>query len=82
VFAVECGKGCSVQLPIGDALAGLPQGQWTRLGVHLGCLRTAGADTARLDVPFALRTGAGAKIALARVATGTEFEHKVDCAVR
>ena len=82
VFVVECGKGCSVQLPIGDALARLPQGQWTRLGVHLGCLRTAGADTARLDVPFALRTGAGAKIALARVATGTEFEHKVDCTVR
>ncbi|NZA28645.1 exo 1,3/1,4-beta-D-glucan glucohydrolase [Luteimonas sp. SJ-92] len=77
-----CGPDCVGTLPIGDALAKLPQGEWTRLGVQLKCLRAAGADTARLDMPFALRTGAGARIALSRVAPGTDFDHKVDCATQ
>ncbi|WP_407353140.1 glycoside hydrolase family 3 N-terminal domain-containing protein [Luteimonas sp. R10] len=77
-----CGPDCAGELPIGDALAKLPQGQWTRLGVQLKCLRAAGADTARLDMPFALRTGAGARIALSHVAPGTDFDHKVDCATQ
>ncbi|MDH5824518.1 glycoside hydrolase family 3 N-terminal domain-containing protein [Luteimonas sp. RD2P54] len=79
---VGCGEDCSAELPIGDALAQLPQGEWTRLGVQLKCLRAAGADVARLDMPFALRTGAGARIALSRIAPSTDFEHKVDCATQ
>ncbi len=82
MVVAECGKGCRAELPLGDALAKLPRGQWTRLGVHLGCLRTAGADTSKIDVPFALSTGNGAQIALSRVATGTEFDHKLECTVR
>jgi len=80
-FVADCGKGCSIELPLGDALAKLPAGQWQRLGVHLGCLRTAGIDTGRLDVPFALRSGAGARIALSNVALATEFDQQVDCPI-
>ncbi|HRN62636.1 MAG TPA: glycoside hydrolase family 3 N-terminal domain-containing protein, partial [Luteimonas sp.] len=79
VFVADCGEGCRAELPLGQALAKLPTAQWTRLGVHIGCLRAAGADPGRLDVPFALRTGAGAKIALSQVALATEFDQQLDC---
>ena len=78
----SCGEGCRAALPIGEALSALPRGQWTRLGVQLKCLRVAGGDTGKLDMPFALRTGAGARIALSRVAASTDFDHKVDCPIR
>ena len=67
---------------IGEALAKLPKGEWTRLGVQHKCLRAAGADTGKLDMPFALRTGNGARIALTRVVASTDFDHKVDCAIQ
>ena len=77
-----CGEGCGGELPVGDALAKLPRGEWMRVGVPLECLRAAGVDTGKLDVPFALRMGSGARIALARVAVGNGFEHEVGCAAR
>lgn len=75
-----CGEGCSGEVPVGEALAALPRGEWTRLGVQLKCLRAAGADTSKLDMPFALRSGAGAQIALTRIVASTDFDHKADCA--
>ena len=78
----ESGEGCGGELPVGDALAKLPRGEWMRVGVPLECLRAAGVDTGKLDVPFALRMGSGARIALARVAVGDGFEHEVGCAAR
>lgn len=74
-----CGEGCTGEVEIGPALATLPRGEWTRLAVPLKCLRLQGADTGKLDVPFALRAGAGATLALTRVAASTDFDHKVDC---
>jgi len=78
-YLATCGTGCSGGLAIGDALAKLPQGQWARLGVPLKCLRGAGADTARLDMPFALRGSAGLRLSLARVSIGTDYDRKVEC---
>ncbi|HLT44368.1 MAG TPA: putative glycoside hydrolase, partial [Luteimonas sp.] len=75
----SCGEGCSGEIEIGQALATLPRGEWTRLAVPLKCLRLRGADVSRLDVPFQLRADAGATIALARVAVSTEFDHQVAC---
>ncbi len=77
-----CGAGCSAQVPLGAALATLPRQEWTRLAVPLRCLRVAGADTGRLDMPFAVQAQAGTRIALTRVAAGTQFDHRVDCPVR
>lgn len=77
-----CGEGCSGEVAIGDALAALPKGEWTRLAVPLKCLRVAGADTGKLRMPFALRGGEGLRLALSRVAASTDFDHKVACAIR
>lgn len=78
-FSVACGDNCRAELPVGDALAGLPRGQWTRLGIQLRCLRVAGADTGRLSVPFALRGSAGLRLSLSQVALGTAFDQRVEC---
>lgn len=74
-----CGDGCRGEVQIGDALAGLPRGQWTRLGIQLRCLRVAGADTGKLSVPFALRGSTGLRLSLSQVALGTDFDQRVDC---
>ncbi|TDK27124.1 glycoside hydrolase family 3 protein [Luteimonas aestuarii] len=79
-IAAGCGEGCRGEVNADAALAALPVGEWTRLGMPLKCLRAAGADMTRLDMPFALHAGGGARIALARVAAGTSFDHRVDCA--
>lgn len=80
-LVVGCGEGCSAEIPLGESLAALPQGEWQRVGVLLKCLRQAGADTGRLDMPFAIRSGAGLQLALAEVALATDVDHKVDCAI-
>ena len=78
-FRVDCGNGCRGEVQIGDTLAALPRGQWTRLGVQLRCLRVAGADTGKLSVPFALRGSAGLRLSLSQVALGTDFDQRVEC---
>ena len=79
-LSAGCGEGCSGEVAIGEALAKLPRGEWTRLGVPLKCLRAGGADTGRLTLPFALRASAGTKLALSGVSVSTEFDHLADCA--
>ena len=81
-LGVGCGDGCRGEVPIGAALAALPTGQWTRLGVPLKCLRVAGGDTAKLDMPFELRGSNGLQLSLSKVVASTDFDHKVDCPVR
>ena len=77
--AAQCGEGCGGEVAIGPALARLPRGEWTRLAVPLKCLRTGGADTARLQVPFALRAAPGTRLALAGVSVSTAFDHLAEC---
>ncbi len=79
---VSCGEGCGGEVAIGDALSKLPLGEWTSLGIQLKCLRAAGADTTRLDMPFALHASAGTQLTLTAVAASTDFDHKVDCATQ
>ena len=78
-LSAGCGEGCSGEVAIGEALAKLPQGEWTRLAVPLKCLRAGGADTGKLQVPFALRASAGTKLALSGVSVSTEFDHLAEC---
>lgn len=77
-----CGTGCGADVALTPTLAALPKGEWTRVGVPLKCLRVAGADTGKLDMPFVLKAGRGAAIALSTVAASTDFDHKVDCPIR
>jgi len=46
------------------------------------CLTATGIDTAKLDLPFALRAAAGTELALSQVRLSTEFDHKLDCAAQ
>ncbi|MEZ0472624.1 glycoside hydrolase family 3 protein [Luteimonas salinilitoris] len=75
-----CGEGCAGELPVREWLASLPRGEWVRAGVPLKCLRVAGADMSRIDMPFAIRSGAGLTLALSEIAAGTDPDHRLDCA--
>ena len=79
VDLVARGGRTQATLPLGKALAALPKGEWLRFGVPLKCLRVAGADTGKLDTPFAIRGDAGLDLSLAEVAAATDFQHKLDC---
>lgn len=79
-YLATCGEGCRGEVAIGPALAQLPRGEWARLGVPLRCLRSAGIDTGKLDMPFALRGGNGLRLSLAKVNIGTDYDRKVECA--
>ena len=77
-----CGANCKGEVQVGDALAKLPKGEWTRLGVQLKCLRVAGVDTGKLDMPFTLRGSDGLQLALSKVMASTDFDHRVECPIR
>jgi len=77
-----CGAGCAGDVAVGDALAKLAPGKWTRLGVQLKCLRVAGVDTGKLDMPFLLRGSQGVKLSLSKVVASTDFDARVDCPIR
>lgn len=79
-IAMGCGAGCQGRVALGPALSAVPAGAWTRIGVPLKCFRSAGADMHRIDQPFVWGAGAGASVALARVALGTDADRVVDCA--
>ncbi|WP_064748032.1 glycoside hydrolase family 3 protein [Lysobacter antibioticus] len=74
-----CGPKCEARLPLSAALRALPRGQWQRIGVPLKCLRAAGADMAKLEIPFGLQAGAGTSLTLHEVAYGTDAEKVIDC---
>lgn len=78
-YLASCGTACRGEIAIGDALAKLPRGQWTRLAMPLNCLPRAGIDTGKLDMPFALRGSNGLRLSLAKVSLGTDYDHKVEC---
>ena len=81
VLVVGAANGKQATLPITPWLAKLPRGQWLRAGVMLKCLRAAGADVGKLDVPFAIRAGKGLDLSLAEVTAATAVDSKLDCAI-
>jgi beta-glucosidase len=80
-MGVTCGKGCGASLPVRDALAALPTGQWTTFGVLLKCFAVAGADTSKLDSVLQLQTAGKLQLSVSRVALGAlnEAEHTLTC---
>ncbi|SOD54489.1 exo-1,4-beta-glucosidase [Pseudoxanthomonas wuyuanensis] len=83
-LGVGCGENCAARVPLRDALAALPRGQWSRVGVPLKCFAAAGADVAKLDRLWRLETAAAADISLSRLALGAqnEADHIVQCPVK
>jgi beta-glucosidase len=78
-LVAHSGGQARAELPIDAWLATLPRGEWIRVGVMLKCLRTAGADTAKLEVPFAIRGSAGLDLSIADITAATDVDHKFDC---
>jgi beta-glucosidase len=78
-IGVGCGVGCSAQLLVGRQLAGLPHGQWLRLGIPLKCFRDAGANMSKLDRPFEWSSHAGEQIAITDVSLGTVADRTLPC---
>jgi beta-glucosidase len=74
-----CGAHCQGHVLLAKTLATLPPGQWTRVGVPLKCFRAAGADMHHIDQPFAWGAGKGTRLAISRVALGTDVDQVVDC---
>ncbi|HEY5783106.1 MAG TPA: exo 1,3/1,4-beta-D-glucan glucohydrolase [Lysobacter sp.] len=80
-LGVGCGSGCRAMLPVRDALAALPAGQWTTLGVPLKCFAQAGADTRKLDSVLQLETAGKLQLSISRVELGSlnEAQHTLPC---
>jgi beta-glucosidase len=78
-LGMHCGTGCSGRVPLKAELAAAPQDAWLRLGVPLKCLRAAGADMRRIDVPLRLETEGRATLALSSVALGTDVDRVLAC---
>ena len=76
---LNCGPSCSGRVSVAKALAGLPKGQWTTLGVPLGCFEKAGADLSRVDGVFELSTATALDFSVSRVALENVSTHPVDC---
>jgi len=76
---ISAGTGKPVAL--GPALAGLPAGEWTTVGVPLKCLAAAGADMSSLGVLARIHSDAATTLSVSRVAIGavSEAKHIVDC---
>ncbi|MNV92577.1 hypothetical protein D3C71_1871910 [compost metagenome] len=80
-LSVGCGTGCSARVALGPALAKLPVGQWTRVGVPLKCLAAAGAEVGKLDRPWSIGTAGAMTLSVSRVALGAlnEAEATIAC---
>jgi beta-glucosidase len=83
-LGVGCGEGCSGRVDIQKALAALPQGQWTVVGVPLKCFVVAGADVAKLSQATVLESAAALELSVSRIALGAlnEAEVTVDCPIK
>ncbi|MBB3953747.1 glycoside hydrolase family 3 protein [Novosphingobium sediminicola] len=77
---IAMGSGAGVAYVDAGKLAGLPIGQWRRIGVPLKCFRAGGADLAKVNMPFALETSGPASLSLAEVKLGMEADTTLACA--
>ncbi|MDG2539006.1 glycoside hydrolase family 3 N-terminal domain-containing protein [Dyella jiangningensis] len=79
-IGMACGKVCEGRVQLGPQLAGMPNGQWLRIGVSLKCFRKAGADMHHIEQPFVWSAGKGAEVAISRAALGTDADQVMECA--
>lgn len=79
-YLATSGKTTRGEVSISKALTAAKVGEWTRVGVPLRCLRSAGVDMKQVDIPMALQAVKGVRLSLAKVALGTDYDQKVTCA--
>jgi beta-glucosidase len=76
---LDCGASCAGRVALDKTLAGLPIGEWTTVGVPLGCFEKAGADLTRVQGVFELSTATALDFSVSRVALENVSTHLVDC---
>jgi beta-glucosidase len=64
---------------IGEQLRAIVGKGWQTLSIPLSCFAGKGADMARLDVPFSLKTSTGLDLAISRLALGTSGAGRIAC---
>jgi beta-glucosidase len=67
IMRLGCGEDCSGAVDVSELLAAMEPGSWETLRVHLRCFEKAGADMARIDMPFALETAGRLALRFANV---------------
>ena len=77
-FGVGCGD-CAATIPLGDALANVPQNSWQRVAVPLKCLAKGGAEMGKLMTGASLRTTGELDVSISRVALSMDADRKVAC---
>jgi beta-glucosidase len=76
-IGMRCGRNCRGRVALGAAPT--PAG-WQRVGVPLKCLRAAGADMRHIVAPFVIEASKGTRLAISRVALGTNADRVLECA--
>ena len=77
--ALACGASCQGRVRLDPALAALPRGEWTTVGVPLACFAKAGADLAKVDGVLAVESATALDFSVSRVAVENVSAHRVDC---
>jgi beta-glucosidase len=62
-----CGASCGGTVAVTAALRTAPRGQWQHLDIPLACFSTAGANMARVSVPFAVQTAGKLTFAISNI---------------
>ncbi len=79
-IGVDCVTACAAaRLPLRDALAALPKGEWTTVAMPLKCFRPTGAALDALSVPFVLQSDSPMELSLAEVRLDARADHVLAC---
>jgi beta-glucosidase len=78
-LGVDCKVDCRARLPIRSALAQLPLGKWTTVGVALKCFQKAGASMQSLAAPFVLDSNGPLRLSLWGVALDSHADTVLPC---
>lgn len=76
-IGMRCGHDCRGRVALDGTAA--PAG-WQRVGIPLKCLRDAGANMRHIVDPFVIEAGKGTRLAISRVALGTNADRVIECA--
>ncbi|HKR75715.1 MAG TPA: glycoside hydrolase family 3 N-terminal domain-containing protein [Rhodanobacter sp.] len=75
-IGMRCGHDCRGRVALGGTAA---PASWQRVGIPLKCLRAAGANMRHIVDPFVIEAGKGTRLAIARVALGTNADRVIKC---
>jgi beta-glucosidase len=76
---LDCGADCSGALPIAQALAAAPEGEWAHLKIPLACFAKAGVNLGHVTTPFALQTSGRLELSVANIRLESGMDGVTPC---